>query len=451
MKKEILITLLFGFIIMTNVAQPYQGNVKSIWYEPDTVKSYDIDYDTDDLIPSILISYTYNTLGLKLSEEQKYWDEDINQFSNEYGWRHVYAYNSDNLLETDIEEAWDVDAQIWVQNYKMEYEYQNGLKISEIWSDWNVDSSLFVNSMRILYTYDENDNPTSYITETWSGTDWEFNYGYQIIYDYDQQFNVLSKTEINLSDSTNFHYYAYTYDANGNVLSDTFDYAQNGVRVKFNYNIYTYDANQNLMQRTTMEWSEDSTDYIHASWNGRITYAYDGNNNRTSHLRETYDYNLGYWRVDGWNPRITWEYENDNAVLIQAFYFDEDEGEWVNGISGHVDLHYNNMKSGYEMMAGGHLFEISYIGFQGEVSIKEENAMPVQCYPNPTQDKIYFTGLTERSLVSIYDMSGKKIASQRVSNQDATFDMGAYQSGIYFVEIKNSTQKYTKKVVLLPH
>lgn len=445
MKKELLITLLFGFIIMTSAAQPYQGNVKSIWYEPDTVKTYGIDYETGNLVPSLLLLYTYNEQGLRLTEKRMYWDEDINQFIPE--WWHFYSYNSDNLLETDIEEAWDMNTQTWVQNNKRAYEYQNGLMISETWSGWNAETSLFVNSMRFLHTYDEHDNPTSYLSEEWSGTDWEYNYGYYIIYDYDDQFNVLSKMEVNLLDSTNINYYAYTYDSNGNVLSDTFDYTQNGERVKYNYNIYTYDANYNLIQRTTMEWNEDLANYIHASWNGRITYTYDENNNRTSHVRETYNYDVGSWRIDGWNPKLTWEYDNDNAVLIRSFSFDEETGTWVNSMSGHVDLHYNNMKSGYEMMAGGHQFEISYTKFQNNVSIGEENVVPIQCYPNPTQDKIYVTGLTERSIVSIYDINGKRIASQLTSNQHTTFEMSAYPSGIYFVEIKNGTQRYAIKVV----
>ena len=52
---------------------------------------------------------------------------------------------------------------------------------------------------------------------------------------------------------------------------------------------------------TRYEWNDDSMRFIHASWNGRLSFTYDENNNRTSAVRETYKYYNQTWEYDGWN------------------------------------------------------------------------------------------------------------------------------------------------------
>ncbi len=243
------------------------------------------------------------------------------------------------------------------------------------------------------------------------------------------------------------YYYSYTYDTYGNMLSDTFDIVQNGVKTKFNYNTYSYDNNHNLIQRTTMEWDETENDYRYASWNGRITYTYDENNNKTSHVRETYDYNTSVWEVDGWNPKLVWSYVDDNAILIQSFYFDETIGQWVNGISGHVDLYYNNMKSQFEMMLGGHQFEISYLRFETKTNINDRNIASISCYPNPSSDYIHIAGISEPTQLIVFDLSGKIIEKHLLTNNTETISTQHYKSGIYIIRLQNNSQQTIKKIV----
>lgn len=451
MKKKFSIIFLFLFSFILGNAQPYNGNAKGVWYEPDTLRSYDIDYDTDDLlfINEFVYDYDLNDLGLIIVKEEKYWDFDAEIYISNT--KETFTYNDENLLESETMsywDGWDGEDNVWRNTSKIEYTYVNGKVESEAHSSWNDSIGVFVYTTKSVTSYDEHNNPISHKYFSWNGTDWTGGYaGQDFVNGYDSLFNLISQIEIVVPDSIYIYYYSFTYDEHGNVLTDTLDRKVNGVYEKLYFNFYSYDANHNLLSRTTMEWKNDEEEYLYASWNGRITYTYDANNNRTSHVRETFDYNIMAWRVDGWNPKIEWTYLDDNAVLIRSFYFDESTGEWVNGTSGHVDLLYNNMKSQYELMFGGHQFEISYRKFELTTQIKQEIVYPIHCYPNPTTEKIYFSGISEPNYVTIYDFTGKIVDRQIITTNGQSINVKHLNSGIYFVDIKNEIQHSIRKII----
>lgn len=449
MKKINFTLFLLCCILITGQSQPFQGNEKGVWYEPDTILAFDIQYPTKtDLIPWEKIIYTYDANALRLSEVRTYWDYDQSSFTNTNGRKTLYTYNSDNLLESQTQQQWNNVSSSWENQYFNTYAYQLGNMTEEVQSAWDTATLSFLQEMRFLYTYDEHNNPVLFESQSWNDSlqAWQPWHGYTTDYVYDNDFNILSKVEVYMN-STDSNIYTYTYDANGNMLSETYAYATLGVYTNYNYLTYAYDANNNLIKRVTYEWDADSNDYIYASWDGRITYSYDASNNRISHLRETYDYDQQGWLVDGWNPRLDWTYENDNAVLINAYEFDYDIFEWVPTMSGHVELHYNNMKSTFEMWTGGHQFEISYQTFQTPVLVKPNDYIKITCYPNPTQDVLYLSGLLEKSKLVIYDLNGRIVQKTNVSNSLETIDMSNLQNGLYFIEISNSHQKSSYKIV----
>lgn len=450
MKKSIFTLFLLLGILIVGQAQPFQGNEKGVWYEPDTILAFDIEYPIKiDLVPWEKIIYTYDANALRLSELRIYWDYTQSSFTNTNARQTLYTYNSDNLLETKTYQQWNSVTSLWDNMDFYTYTYESGNLATEIQSFWDTATVSFVPASKFLYTYDEHNNPIIFESQSWNDTlhEWQPWHGYTTDYVYDNDFNILSKVEVYMN-STDSNIYTYTYDANGNMLSETYAYATLGVHTNYTYLTYAYDANNNLIQRVTYDWNTDSNDYIYASWNGRITYSYDASNNRISHVRETYDYDQQGWLVDGWNPRLDWTYENDNAVLINAYAYDYYElFDWEPTSSGHVELYYNNMQSGYEMGTGGHQFEISYQTFQTPVSIKPNEYINIICYPNPTQDVLYFSGLLEKSNLVIYDLNGRIVQKTNVSNSLETIDMSKLENGLYFIEISNSQQKSSYKIV----
>lgn len=445
MKKRWYIVFLFMLALVVGQAQPYDGNTKIFRYEPDSIKVFDIDYNTQELYLAALQAHWYNEFGLLIGTERIYRYDPNDDFENDS--RQIFTYNSEYLLESQRLILWDYDLNAWLNFQRVGFTYLNGKIESAIWSYWDDEENSFIYNTKQATTYDDHGKFLALTFFQWDGTDWIENGGNDYVNRYDANNNLISQTIIERPDSTFIYYYSYTYDERGNMITDTFDREISGVREKIECNAYNYDGNNNLLQRTTMEWDNESNSYLYASWNGRITYTYDGNNNRTSHLRETYDYDLGAWRIDGWNPRLLWTYENDNAVLIRSFAYNSETGEWVNNTSGHVDLLYNNMRSQYELMLGGHQFEISYHKFGFPTKIKNEVVTSIHCFPNPTTENIYFSGISEPNYVTIYDFSGKIVDRQIITTNGQSISMKHLKSGIYFVDIKNETEHFTRKIV----
>lgn len=441
MKKEFFVIVILMLTVAIGKAQ-----LGTIWYEPDTITIF-IDYQPmkTDFFPSERLVYTYDENAIRTKEVKQIWDYESEQFQDRY--QYVYGYHANGKIETILFQTWNEYMNQWDNESLTTYTYnENDLLEIDLQSNWDDETLTFVPSMRGVYEYNEQGNEISMTGQQWSDANQEWVSFNTLLHDYvyDENGNILFTKEFWLN-AADTNYYAYFYDENNYLTSETFDYTYQGTRRKSDSTIYVYDEHYNLFQRISKRWNEDSLAYIHANWDGRLTYTYDENQNLVRRVRDTYNYNIGVWEIETWNPRLDWTYENNNAILIEAFEFYNDE--WVSTMSSHAYVFYNNMKSFFEVQDGGNLFEISYTTFETPSQIRALEMMEIHCYPNPTQDNIYITGLTEHSFVSIYDINGQRIASQQIFTQHATFDMSAYQSGIYFIEIKNNTQKYTKKIV----
>lgn len=428
------------------IAKAQENNVR---YEPDTIKTYDIGQNIDEIVPSMLQIRQYNEHGLMTVQETKYWADNEDEYKNSE--RLTFTYYDNMLRESEVTHFWSNEADAWETKFKIEYFYDGANTVSTINYEWNEDSEIFVYNYKGEFEYDEQNNMTAYASYHWINEDWVLFAEYKNIFTYDDNLNLTSIKEIvvnlaNPDDTSKYTYYTFSYDDVGTLVADTSSMFNNDVETKYSYNTYSYDNQKNLIQRVTMEWDNTENDYVYASWDGRITYEYDSNNNRLSHLRETYDNSLGGWKVDGWNPRTKWEYENNNAVVIESFYFNEYEGEWEISTSGHVDIYYNNMETQFETMLGGCRFEISYLAFE-VTAVKKEEMANIIIFPNPAKDKLYISGIQEPSLVTIYDLSGKKIDEKIINSSSQSFSINEYNDGVYIIHIQNSTQRLVKKII----
>ncbi|NRA93607.1 MAG: endonuclease, partial [Psychroserpens sp.] len=70
----------------------------------------------------------------------------------------------------------------------------------------------------------------------------------------------------------------------------------------------------------------------------------------------------------------------------------------------------------------------------------------IRMYPNPTQDIVYFSGVSQFTEVEVYSIDGKKINDLVVdSNNKANLDL---TSGVYLVKITDGSQSQTKRLVI---
>jgi surface protein len=78
--------------------------------------------------------------------------------------------------------------------------------------------------------------------------------------------------------------------------------------------------------------------------------------------------------------------------------------------------------------------------------LEDQNLFAISVYPNPAKDKLFIQGLSNPSKVSIYNVLGKLMLSERNSSE---LDLEELQSGIYIVKIvdqqKETTRKFIKK------
>lgn len=72
-------------------------------------------------------------------------------------------------------------------------------------------------------------------------------------------------------------------------------------------------------------------------------------------------------------------------------------------------------------------------------------------YPNPVSEKLFLSGLDgqwNEADILIYDLSGRKILSQKFSSSQNAMDVSSLSNGIYFLELKNEDNVLVEKFEL---
>ena len=78
------------------------------------------------------------------------------------------------------------------------------------------------------------------------------------------------------------------------------------------------------------------------------------------------------------------------------------------------------------------------------LSLNDFEIRSIQAYPNPTNDKLYLKGITEKTIYSIYTSTGRKIVSDELM-PGSFIDVSSFASGIYLIKFSNrTTLKFVK-------
>jgi hypothetical protein len=89
--------------------------------------------------------------------------------------------------------------------------------------------------------------------------------------------------------------------------------------------------------------------------------------------------------------------------------------------------------------------EFNIVGI--DVGIEHIETNMIKVYPNPTNGKLYVTGMTDvtNSDIEVFDMYGRKQKAE--SRKKNEIDIPHLPVGIYFVKITTEKGKVVKKVV----
>jgi hypothetical protein len=82
------------------------------------------------------------------------------------------------------------------------------------------------------------------------------------------------------------------------------------------------------------------------------------------------------------------------------------------------------------------------------VGIKDNNNKEITIFPNPAKESFIINNLTEETVVSISDLSGRTIKQVKSLNATLVVNTSDLNEGIYLVHIQSSTQNIFTKVIV---
>lgn len=218
--------------------------------------------------------------------------------------------------------------------------------------------------------------------------------------------------------------------------------------------LWIADVGQNLYEEINM--AGPAAAGINYGWR-----CYEGNDEfNMEGCSDTATYTMpisGYSQSDG-RCSITggYVYRGTSYPNLQGKYI---FGDWCTGEVGILDGG-NITFSGFEdniYTFGQDVDGELYVGGNNTIyrlvdtalSTGDFSKMPFAIYPNPAENEV-FIDLKEMSnaAVTIYDISGKLLASQAVSAGNSRIDASALQAGIYALSVETGSGSHTQKLII---
>ena len=98
-------------------------------------------------------------------------------------------------------------------------------------------------------------------------------------------------------------------------------------------------------------------------------------------------------------------------------------------------------------MYGGSLFSETETFTTLACRSSEIKVSEINIYPNPVHEYLMIQNVAEKSILKIYDLNGKNIFEEIINNETTKINLSEISAGIYFVEIINSEQQFTKTII----
>ena len=69
-------------------------------------------------------------------------------------------------------------------------------------------------------------------------------------------------------------------------------------------------------------------------------------------------------------------------------------------------------------------------------------------FPNPAKESLILSNLPNNSCVEIFDITGKKLFSSVVNNEQTIFNTTHFESGVYFIQVIDNGVVSNRKFVI---
>ncbi|MEN3323049.1 T9SS type A sorting domain-containing protein [Mariniflexile soesokkakense] len=366
----------------------------------------------------------------------------INQYYNgsswENNWGSNYDYDGNSNLITETYFSWDIASSIWENSGKTSFTYNSSNKATEeLDLSWNGITNVFENNYRILYSYNSNGNVIEILDQEWDGSQWVNEYKTVVTYNGSDLIDMGISYNWSGSQWVNDYRSTLTYNANNKIISSNDEEWVSDSWVN-SYRVFlAYNGNNKIMTSIGEDWNG-------SSWENAYTqnYNYDANGN-------TINYTDSYGGV-----QYKSEYSFDLAALMTNFehpfkdktgldYF-LDEMPYVNKILNETDFIYDNSSSSY---LNNHRTVYNYTS-SITLSVKnfEITKNNLKIFPNPANNFIQISGLTETEPYEVYNALGAKVSNGIIANNQKK-DIKNLANGLYFLKFTDGrTVKFMKEL-----
>ncbi len=410
--------------------------------EEKNLMSYD---DNSNIIQEINQEWDYNTNDWKNNDKTEYEYDNMNNNTEiiEYSWfkqtsewfeqdKREYEYDDDNNLIWML--SFDKQSDEWVPVSKKEYEYENGMLIKEtsaelILEEWQT-------QIQIFYEYDMNENLVLYQLYYKFSSDLEPFIQEEYHYDNDNNLTEMIVSRATSSgDWENDRKYEYFYDS-GNLIKSEESYYNDATeewyplyKEEMEYDNYGYMI---FMQ----EFQYDRDEEV---WNSyeKSEYEYDEYGNMLSSIFRADDYEDGTWRF-GTKDEIEIDYSVElSEVMINEMLKDMFVHKPVSGTTSFWSV---------DEQEWNEYFDIELYYSQAVTSVAEKGDISIFLFPNPSQDKIKISGLSEIANLDIYSVSGEQLISKRILPGEE-INISGFSSGTYIYNVRIKGEQLSGKFI----
>ncbi|MDD4001442.1 MAG: T9SS type A sorting domain-containing protein [Bacteroidales bacterium] len=394
----------------------------------------------------------YNVDSLLISSLYYIWDYDSNQY-REHEFME-FTYDNNRLL---VQEVMTVNIDnIWLTNYRRNYEYTNGYKTRQIDYFFNTDSNAWIMSSKRDFVYNTDNlliNENSYYFDNYGNEHIES----QISNTYDQNDNMIYSLYEQFNDTSalvNGSKTYFIYDSSNLLTEQLFE----------NYSIYNGST---WLPSYKMELSYNSNDLMLSRYN----YMY--NNNWNLHSIDSFFYDnydnkvlvkaYVQWGVDllcnhKFIYNFDYNYTSDEILKFKPSPLNYTQSYLDN--YNHMLTHYINANNyepsnestwSYDTNIYNYSLKTFILTLPTNILYDGTNLI---LYPNPTNEKtiISLEGVGTEIKILIIDIQGKEVLSlveKPIGNKlELSVDVSKFKKGTYFINIRSGKYSQTKKLIV---
>ena len=428
----------------------YWDTISSLWNHKAIIKYTYNEYD------SLLLYEQYFNYGFWVGEvktETVYKNDGISKSVFYYKWdaskkdwnydeRIDWEYNDSLKITLYAEYKWSGDFEDWVGNSKTETLYNQNVKTELIYDPvWGID--LWKLYSKNAYYYNSRNQLDSCFSYYWNESDSSWS---------NRSKSILSYDTINYTSIENYYEWKWNIDSYQWILDEIFERQYNDDWQLIDQKRYILDneGNADLRQHLIYEYNSDGDLICYTSNSYKYLYGYTESGSR--YVYEMYFWNSANnsWRgsfkftdslsIDGlvkYHISEKWDNELSQWYVSskQTIYLDE---------NGNVLL--NVLENWQQDTQTWQLTKKTYYYYSKTTDIKSLANDNINIYPNPTNDILNISGISQPFEVKIYSISGNLIID-RFLNQNQ-INISDIPDGTYIFKIlKGKKIQKLKKII----